>query len=106
MLLNRLSKRVSILIAAIHRYLHMHACMEVTERYHSQSFFLGLIMQLPLIQLSGNKAEIFMQITQFISDTFSHLRAVKNAALFPRKAASGSGVFKIVTNHQLFSSLT
>lgn len=106
MLLNRLSKRVSILIAAIHCYLHMHACMEVTERYHSQSFFRGLIMQLPLIQLSGNKAEIFMQITQFISDTFSHLRAVKNAALFPRKAASGRGVFKIVTNHQLFSSFT
>lgn len=63
-------------------------------------------MQLPLIQLSGNKAEIFMQITQFISDTFSRLRAVKNAAPFPLKAASGSGVFKIVTNHQLFSSLT
>lgn len=34
MLLNRLLERVSILIAAIHRYLNMHACMEVTERYH------------------------------------------------------------------------
>lgn len=58
----------SILIAAIHHHLNMH--IRMAERYHSLSFFRGFIMQLLPIQLSGNKAEIFMQIAQFISDTF------------------------------------
>lgn len=60
----------------------MHIRMAVIERYRSLSFFRGFIMQLPLIQRSCNKAEIFMRIAQFISDTFSR----RNAAPFLHEA--------------------
>lgn len=79
----------SILIAAIHHHLNMHIRMAVIECYHSLSFFRGFIMQLPLIQLSGNKAEIFMQIAQFISDTFRRSRAIEMHRRFFSTQASG-----------------